>query len=290
MIDSVTLINPVNGSLFLDPATYPLHNISIDVGSRRDETSRVQEHGQYKSRDYLDSMLINIDGDILGSNYNDLIQKRIALKSMLVPYPELGYEYTTRIEMQPAGLPEVVWAECNIDGLPEIPIEAAVPSSSSFSLGFVCPTPTLFGKTLNSQHTGSPGQSGGLSLPITLPFSLGTIAAGGRISLTMSGKVSTWPIVTFYGPCQDPRIILRRDNIDYVFGLEDIVLNFGDYVVCDFLNSTIVNQTGGNFRSKLSAESVRWKLYPLTNDVRFVADNTTSDADAVVSWYNAYQL
>lgn len=68
------------------------------------------------------------------------------------------------------------------------------------SLSLLAPDPRRYGPPATAD-TGLAATTGGLSLPIVLPVSLGATASAGTLTVTNAGDMDSYPVFTVTGPC-----------------------------------------------------------------------------------------
>lgn len=74
-------------------------------------------------------------------------------------------------------------------------------AAATVSIPLIAPDHRRYSPVLEVASTGLPTSSGGLSLPVRLPVSLGATSTTGRVLILNSGNESTPPIFTVHGPC-----------------------------------------------------------------------------------------
>lgn len=74
-------------------------------------------------------------------------------------------------------------------------------ASWEFSFSLIAPDPRRYDVAETTALTGLPVTSGGLSLPISLPLSIGAVTTSGLLTLVNSGDMPTRPTFTITGPC-----------------------------------------------------------------------------------------
>lgn len=104
---------------------------------------------------------------------------------------------------------------------------------AEFSLLVTAPDPRRYSTTLQSESTGLPSTTGGLTLPIVLPISLSTVITGGGFTLINDGSIATRPTFTLEGPATNPVIVCTRpDGVTTQLAYSD-ALGVGDTLVID---------------------------------------------------------
>jgi hypothetical protein len=69
-----------------------------------------------------------------------------------------------------------------------------------FSIALTAPDPRRYAVGITRAETGLPSTSGGLSLPVSLPVSIGATVTSGVLSATNDGNMGTRPTLAVYGP------------------------------------------------------------------------------------------
>jgi hypothetical protein len=292
MIDYIQFLGNNGLNVFLNDDTYPMQTFDSSVDTLTEEDARPNVHGLFPTYTYMQKRVIHMEGDIFGADFNDFIIKRQQLIGPFIPQPELGFKSSGQLIVKYSGLNEAVVAECYLDGLPQVPLEALSPSRGTYAITLQCFDPILYGANQLVVKTGLPGASGGFVFPITFPlnFTLGQ-GGGGVVNVTNSGNASVYPVATIYGPCVSPSLVLKlTSGAQLTITLTGLQLNTGDYVVLDFKNRTVTTNTQGSAYSFLQAGSVWWQIPPGTSQVTFLAFDASGAAHAEIAYSNGYML
>jgi hypothetical protein len=291
MIEYVKFVNRNNGrEITLNDEFYPLYRFETPVDVRNQDIDKMQDHGQWPTYTYLGKRLIRCEGDIFGKDSDDYIFKRRALIKALIP--QGGDRTIGDLTLRFSGMPEDVRAECTIDGMPEIPIEALSPSRTSFQVTFKCFDPILYGKTKNvamSEFSDlAPGRAYDKSYDKTYATGGAISGVSGLVSVVNTGDVEIFPIVKVYGPCTSPELQLLVDEFTYFLGFSGLVLSDTDVLTVDFKAKVANSVEKGDVYSY--ATGTWWTLKPGENFARFYAFVAGSGAKAEFSWFNGYML
>lgn len=132
-----------------------------------------------------------------------------------------------------------------------------------------------------SASTGLPSTTGGLTLPLTAPFSIGATVTSGSVTVTNQGNATPPVRVTFTGPVVNP--ILRTTTGGYM--AFNITLDAGQTLVVDLDKRTVKINGTVNRRNVMSGS---W-ITPAAGTV-LMFDSTTynSAAQMSVQWSDAW--
>ncbi|MFE2140177.1 hypothetical protein ACFXA3_00155 [Streptomyces sp. NPDC059456] len=141
---------------------------------------------------------------------------------------------------------------------------------AAYSIAVTAADPRRYSTVLQSQSTGLPSVTGGLTLPITLPITISTTSTGGSITLSNEGTIATRPAFTLLGPAASPVITATRpDGTIYQLAYSQ-TLGAGDTLVIDTAAHSVILNGSVSRRPFISAQpswpeilpgsslSVRW--------------------------------
>lgn len=133
----------------------------------------------------------------------------------------------------------------------------------------------------------APPPDGGLVAPLVGPLTTTTPTAGPS-AVNVAGTRSTWPVVTFHGPCTNPEI----DFGTFVIGLDESVPS-GMSITVDTRpwRRLVTRDDGANMAGALTWETppMRKCLLPVgTYDATFRAIDQTGSSWCEVRWRDAY--
>ncbi len=143
-----------------------------------------------------------------------------------------------------------------------------------FSLSFVAPDPRRYSTVLQTTPTGLPRTVGGLTLPITLPISIGATLISGRVAVVNAGNTDSPPLLSITGPCPAATIThLRTGRRLFVADAIDtgrtLTIDTADQTA--LLDGTTLRTVTGSW----------WHLDPGVNQIAFSA--TAYDAGALLT-------
>ena len=164
---------------------------------------------------------------------------------------------------------------------------ASMQGAGAVVMDFRVTDPRYFADTAKSVDlTIIPESTGGLIAPLVAP--LMTAAKGGQRAglVTNAGDTETPLVVTFHGPCRDPKIVAEAG---WEVGLVGS-LAYDQSVTVDGLTKTVTRSDGAQVPGMLtrSTQISRMVMPPGLSDVTFSCIDDTGTAKAVLSWRDAY--
>ena len=114
------------------------------------------------------------------------------------------------------------------------------PTLMRWSIQLVAPDPRKFGTPLTGS-TALPSSSGGLTVPFTVPFSIGATTVSGQIALTNPGNVTGPVSLRIDGPVTGPVVTHVGTGRALVFA-SSLVLGAGEFVTVDMERREVLAQ------------------------------------------------
>lgn len=108
------------------------------------------------------------------------------------------------------------------------------PYIATFTAQLLAPDGRRFGAPLTSS-TGLPSVTGGLRLPLRLPFTLGSTVVSGQVVLTNPGKARGPVIVRIDGPCPPPTVTHQTSGLQLIFS-SSLWLGVSEFLLIDMEN------------------------------------------------------
>jgi hypothetical protein len=208
---------------------------------RAEYAPREADHGAWASPVYLSQRPITLAGKIAAPNLAALdgaIEQLIAA-SALTDTVMTVYESTPKqTVVRRSGKPL---------------IRLVTDRVAEYSLLMTAGDPRRYSTVLQSQSTGLPSVTGGLTLPITLPLSISTTVTGGAFILSNEGSIATRPIFTIEGPAASPIIACSGPDSTVMQLAYSDTLGAGDSLVIDCDAHTVVLNGTVSRRRYLSA-------------------------------------
>lgn len=135
---------------------------------------------------------------------------------------------------------------------------------------------------------GLPRREPGLSWPLTWPLDWGSGGASGDVTVENAGSAPAHPLITFTGPCVNPRLAHHNDGTWLEYAL---VLSQGDVLEVDTSEGTVLFNGTASRRHTATVGSVPEELFTLapgTSRLSFRAESgDVEQASATVAWRSA---
>ena len=145
-----------------------------------------------------------------------------------------------------------------------------------------------YSQTINSETASFVAvTTGGITFPISFPFSFGGGTLVGNLTCTNAGNQPSPPKIRIDGPCLNP-VIYSAENDAYM--RIDYDLPAGDYLELERAADYPVklNGTDDLYRVFDDANSTWWELLPGDNDIRIYADAYDATGGVTVYWRDAW--
>lgn len=154
----------------------------------------------------------------------------------------------------------------------------------SFSCVITAPDPRKYSADLNTMQAYLlPSQGYGITVPLTLPFSLTAKPVAGSVNAVNAGNFETRPVVTVTGPLTSPRI--TNVSTGQTVSWTGLVLGTGDQLVVDMdLKQPLLN---GALRPA-DYTSSWWVMNPGQNTIQLGGSQTADGANMTVQWRDAW--
>jgi Phage tail protein len=158
------------------------------------------------------------------------------------------------------------------------------PYTFTWSIQLTAPDPVRYGADLHTALCGLPQPGLGIPFPIVKwPLDFGE-ASGGSLVLGNAGTITTWPVWTITGPCDQP--VIRRPATGESLGF-GVSLTAGDVLVVDVAARTV--RLGGVSRRAALLPGSKWfGIPPGSSGVEFDARRTDTPALLSAAWRDAW--
>lgn len=151
---------------------------------------------------------------------------------------------------------------------------------------FVALDPLIYAGTESSVSTGLTAFTGGLTVSVTVPFSVDATQTSGIASLINEGTADTALLLKIDGPVVQPRVTVERaDGVVQTLRF-NLTLNTGEWLDVDTAAKTVL-QNGTVNRRGLTAGDFP-TLPTGTHTLRFAAGDYNASALVTARWRNAY--
>lgn len=247
-------------------------------------------HGGLIGASYHAPRTITFELGVEGTPGADFADKRLSVMAAFQPLPlteealvfQLPGESTKRIYCRPQSLASRVDIGSEF-GLANVTVQ------------LVASDPAIYANALSNAQLEPYVSAAGLSYSVSYDKNYGSGGSGGGVQVENAGDWETWPIFTVNGPSSGT---LTNPVIENVTTGKEIALtaNGGvsivsgqQLVIETHPNSRrVAFSTGAGRYGRLSAASEFFPLLPGTNELRFRASGTTTDATVDVSFRSAW--
>lgn len=223
-----------------------IRTVRADQGDKR-----AWNHGSWSGVEWSDEAVVPMRVQVLGSSAATWLTLDQQLKAAFRPVGEATSDVELRwliggVEYVMFGRPRMVEPEAAMLGTGLVYTKAA----------FVALDPTIYAgvETVTSPLV-PPSFTGGLTIPLTVPFTVDGVMTGGSATLTNSGTKETGLLLRIDGPAVEPRVTLERaDGVIQTLRI-GITLPAGQWLDIDTANRTVTlngttsrrGQTTGDF-------------------------------------------
>lgn len=161
---------------------------------------------------------------------------------------------------------------------------------SFVNAGFVAQDPRIYSGTESTTQTGLPTQSGGLTVPLTVPFTVDGVLTGGSTALLNEGTTDTGLTLRIDGPVIQPTVVVQQPAGD----TQQITFDL-DLAAGQFLNISTAARTAllnglpqANQRGRAIWDIDPYPLQPGTSTLRYLAGGFNATTQITARWRSAY--
>lgn len=156
----------------------------------------------------------------------------------------------------------------------------------SFQISLVAADPRIYGEAIQiGQVAAGASTSAGFTSPLLSPLSSGASPVG-QVIVQNLGNAGTPPIISIYGPCNNPvvRNQTTGQQLSFTYSLAAT-----EHLDIDAQQRTILlNGTTNRYSALNFADSQWFELAPGNNDIRFSTASFSSPASLVILWNHAW--
>lgn len=245
----------------------------FDLAVRADQGGpRAWNHGSWSGAEWASERVVPIrllirDGDALTVTAWKAARDRLA--AAFAPVGDAAEQVELRYahggeERVLFGRPRLLEFDTTLMGL----------GSTFVRAGFVAQDPRIYAGALSTDQTGLPTQTGGLTVPFVVPFTVDGVLNGGSLSLLNAGTTDTGLVLRIDGPVADAQVILQRPDGSVQSIRFDLTLATGQWLDIDTAARTALlnGLPGANQRGRAV-----WDIdpYPLPGDPSGAGATTT---------------
>jgi len=154
----------------------------------------------------------------------------------------------------------------------------------------VAQDPRIYAGILSSAQTGLPTQTGGLTLPLTVPFTIDGVLTGGRVDLLNAGTTDTALTLRIDGPVLSPTVVIQRVDGSVQQIRFDLDLAAGQWLdISSAARTALLNGLPqANQRGRAIWDIDPYPLQPGTSVLRFLAGGFNVTTEITASWRSAW--
>lgn len=245
--------------------------------NRSEFTEREGDHGAWASPVYLGARPITLGGTIVAPT-------RAALE-MAMDQLRAAAGLTDTVLMVGESIPKQ--ATVRRSGKPLM--QYVTDTKATYSVMVTAADPRRYSTTLQSQSTGLPVTSGGLTFPASFPITFSATGGPGQVAAVNSGDFETRPALTIAGPIVAPLIsaLYPDGTVRQLVYSQDLAS--GDVLTIDTDAHTVLIN-GGVSRRRFMTVSGPWPTIPAGQSVTYLFQSNTYSATATltVQWRSAW--
>jgi hypothetical protein len=243
---------------------------------RTDQADHAFQDGAWSGREFRDAVTIPMRIRVKGTDQASWLALHQALDAAFAPSAtdvELRFQAGGQQYLM-YGRPRMVDPDIAILGLGRITTAAA----------FVALDPTVYSGDEHQVQVGLPSDTGGLVLPLTVPFTVAATFTAGRADLTNAGTKDAPLALRIDGPASEPTVTLLTDTgpltLRVLFDIDD-----GQWLDLDTKARTALLNGEVSRRGLVSGD---WPLLPPgTSELAFNAALFDPDARLTATWRDA---
>jgi hypothetical protein len=215
---------------------------------------------------------------IIGSSISDLVTQREDFIELLGEILSTG-EQTLKISKSNSVDVQIDVHSVTVSG----DVKAEDKNATRMLVTFESEYPFLVSQTLYNQTINVINQ-GGMGIPIGIPMNMG-VGGTGAATVTVGGNFEAYPVITFYGPLDNPSI--SNLTTGKTLNLNLVLSTANDYVVVDTFARTALLYSGAtNARRYITGDF--WTLAKGNNIINIGNPTYTSEGKAILLYRDHY--
>lgn len=150
--------------------------------------------------------------------------------------------------------------------------------------------PRIYAGLESNAQTGLPVQTGGLTVPLTVPFTVDGVLAGGSAALLNEGTTDTALTLRIDGPVIQPVVVLQRPDGSVQSIRFDLTLAAGQWLdISTAARTALLNGLPqANQRGRAIWSVDPYPLQPGTTTLRYLAGGSNVTTEVTATWRSAW--
>lgn len=236
---------------------------------RTNDLSKPRQHGAFVGKAWFDERVVQLTLSV--SNTVAAFETVLAgVATAFANVNDPANQHQLQFMLPSWATPRQVTGRVTKGGFP-VDVNYAFHKVDALPVEITCGDPLIYDTATQSISQGLPTVSGGVTFPLTFPFSFGTTSSS-SFTLTNAGTEAMAPVFTFTGPMIWPTLLFGSSYLTF-----EVVLGASDTLVVDCGASTAtLNGTAARFDT-LASGSVFPTVPPGGQTFQFTsADSTTA--------------
>jgi hypothetical protein len=264
----------------VEPGTNP-----FTLSVRSQGGNRAWNHGTWSGAEWANEKVVPMRVNVSGEDLSGWLSAFQALTAVFAPVGDSAEQVELRFEFAGAeyllqGRPRLVDPDMSLLGGFSSPVRCA----------FVAQDPRIYSGTLSQDSTGLPVQSGGLTVPLTVPFTVDGVLAGGSLAMLNEGTTSTGLLARVDGPVPGPAVVIQQPDGTVQSVRFDLTLAGGQFLTIDTAARTALlnGLPQSNQRGRAVWDIDPYPLPPGTSTLRYLAGGFNATTTVTASWRSAW--
>jgi hypothetical protein len=254
--------------------------------TRADQSEpRAWNHGSWSGAEWANERVVPMRILVEAADAAGWLTAHQRLAAAFAPTGDTAEQVELRVALGGAeylllGRPRMVEPETSLIGVGKSFTRAA----------FVTQDPRIYSGALSQQQTGLPVQSGGLTLPLAIPFAIDGVLTGGRVDLLNAGTTDTGLVLRIDGPVINPTVALQLPDGEVQRIRFDLVLGTGQWLDVDTAARTALlnGLPQANQRGRAVWDIDPYPLPPGTSMLRYLAGSYNDVTMVTATWRSAW--
>lgn len=156
--------------------------------------------------------------------------------------------------------------------------------------GFTAQDPRIYAGTESTAQTGLPVQSGGFTVPLTVPFTVDGVLSGGRADMVNEGRTATGLQVRIDGPVARPTVVVQQPTGEVQRIRFQLDLGVNQWLDVDTAARVALlnGLPQANQRGRAIWDIDPYPLLPGSSVLRYLAGSFNETTEITATWRSAW--